>query len=144
MKNILLLALVTTTCVASAAHARKAVISQDGRTCKMVETATLGVNFNQVPVQLDGFQAYINQKRDEILGVAADLEIKDIVIQNMNYNIYPNNNSGYPMQGPKPYFMNGGMSFQIQDTENAPLLMEKVGTLGYQVNFNVSAYRQCQ
>lgn len=145
MNKFLLCTLVSVMSVAAFdVLARELVAPSDSRSCEMVETATLGVSFNQVPVKLDGFQEYINMKRDEIFNLAADLQITDIVLQNMNYNINYFYNNGFPRDEKKDYVMNGNLSFQMKDADKAPLLMEKVGALGYQVNFNVNAYRQCR
>ncbi|PCJ97254.1 MAG: hypothetical protein COA45_09950 [Zetaproteobacteria bacterium] len=146
MNKILLCTLITVVSMAafdSFAKSKRASNLNDP-TCDMVETATLGVSFNQIPVALDGFQAYINSKRDKIFKLAADLEISDIVLHNINYNIIHNNQGGYPSAEEKYYVMNGGLSFKMKDANKVPLLMEKVSALGFQVNFNMNAYRQCR
>ena len=146
MNKILLCTLVTMVSMTAFNSFAKSIRASNSNdlTCDMVETATLGVSFNQVPISLDGFQAYIDGKRDEIFNFAADLEIADIVLHNMNYNINYYNQGGSPSAEEKSYVMNGSLSFQMKDADKAPLLMEKVGALGYQVNFNVNAYRQCR
>ncbi len=112
----------------------------------MVETANLGINFSNVPIELKSSKSYVQQKADEILAIAADLAIEDIHIQNMNYNIYTNNNNynNCNKDTPSTYQLNGNISFQMPNAANAEKLMEAIGDKGYNVNFNMNAYRQCQ
>ncbi len=128
---------------AKVAIARSAPATKD---CKMVETANLGINFSNVPIELKSSKSYVQQKADEILAMAADLAIDDIHIQNMNYNIYTNNNNynNCNKDTPSTYQLNGNISFQMPNAANAEKLMEAIGDKGYNVNFNMNAYRQCQ
>ena len=132
--------------IAPTVNAKMALARSDsGQNCKMVETATLGINFNNVPIELKSSKSYVQQKADEILTLAADLAIEDIHIQNMNYNIYTNNYGGCNNTStPSSYQLNGNVSFQMPNAENAEKLMEFIGEKGYNVNFNMNAYRQCQ
>lgn len=118
----------------------------DGKNCKMVETANLGINFSNVPIELKSSKSYVQQKADEILTIAADLAIENIHIQNMNYNIYTNNNNynNCNKDTPATYQLSGNVSFQMPNAANAEKLMEAIGDKGYNVNFNMNAYRQCQ
>lgn len=127
---------------AKVAIARSAPAAKD---CKMVETANLGINFSNVPIELKSSKSYVQQKADEVLAIAADLAIEDIHIQNMNYNIYTNNNyNNCNKDTPSTYQLSGNVSFQMPNAANAEKLMEAIGDKGYNVNFNMNAYRQCQ
>tara|TARA_R110002095_G_scaffold206163_2_gene189983 strand:- start:783 stop:1232 length:450 start_codon:yes stop_codon:yes gene_type:complete len=128
------------------AQARKAVLVSDAnaQTCKMVETATLGINFSNIPVDLKSSKSFIQQKADEILAIAADLGIDDIQVQNMNYSIYSNNNGGCNASTASVYQLSGNVSFQIPNAGKAESLMQALGEKSYNVNFNMNAYRQCQ
>jgi len=122
----------------------KRLMNASGQSCEMVESATLGVNFSNVAIELKASKSFIQQKADEIMALAADLAISDITIQNMNYNIYSGSNSGCSKPAQQAYQLSGNISFKMPDAMLAEKLMEALGEKGYNVNFNMNAYRQCQ
>lgn len=125
------------------AFADRVAPAQNQKNCEMVETANVGVNFNNIAVDLKDTKSFMEQKSEEVLAAAADLEIENLHVQNMNYSVYSNNGGGC-MASNAQYQMNGSMSFQLKDSQKAAELMEKLGELGYIVNFNMNAYRQCR
>ena len=147
MKNskiIFMVVLLSASLMASNVSAKRLLSSSNGQNCKMVETASLSVSFNNVSVELKNTKSYIEEKADEILLIAKDLEIEEIHINNMNYNVYTNNNGGCNASTPSKYNMNGSFSFKIDDAEKAATLVGAIGAKGYQVNFSMNGYRQCQ
>ena len=129
--------------IALTSHAR-IIASGNQQNCKMVETATVGINFNNVPTDIKSAKSYTQEKADEVITIAKDLGIEDIIVQNMNYNVYSNNGGGCSGAVASQYNLNGNISFQIADAEKAANLMEAISEKGYKVNFNMNAYRQCQ
>ncbi len=142
MKTLALTGLSIIFCTAPAYADRIAPV-QNQKNCEMVETANVGVNFNNISVELKETKNFMEQKSEEILAAAADLEIENLHVQNMNYSVYSNNGGGCRASNTQ-YQMNGNMSFQLKDSQKAAELMEKLGELGYVVNFNMNAYRQCK
>ncbi|PCJ99718.1 MAG: hypothetical protein COA45_02550 [Zetaproteobacteria bacterium] len=131
-------------CMSSAHASKRLAVSGSGQTCTMVENATLSVSFSNVPIELKNTQTYIEGKADEIMLVAKDLNIEKMHVNNINYNVYTTNSGGCNANTPSKYSLNGGVSFKIEDTEKAAALMEAIGEKGYQVNFSMNGYRQCQ
>ena len=128
-------------------YARKMIAPTGQQNCSMVETATVGINFSNVPIDINSAKSYTQEKADEVMALAADLGIEDITLQNLNYNVYSNYSGG--CQGGATqigqYTLSGGISFQVNSgAEKAAMLMEAIGEKGYNVNFNMNAYRQCQ
>lgn len=154
MKSLKLLTLATTalglsfvtTAYAKEAVARKMAAPQDGSNCSLVENANIGINFSNQQISLSDAKDYMSKKREEVEAAAAQMGIEDLDFQNINYSIYNHNNGVCNIQNSNSNFyqLNGNMSFQLQDSEKATDLMEKLGDLGYNVNLNMNAYRQCQ
>ncbi|GEM_PF-2159588 len=118
--------------------------------CEMLESIMLDVTFSNVPIDI----TYVKQEAGKIQLLAKDMGIEDITIQNMSYNTYNNNSSGgcgqalseeHKLNGDTAeYKLSGYLSFMIDNAEKAKSLMDKLIEQGYNVNFSMSAYRQCQ
>ncbi|MBK9585029.1 MAG: hypothetical protein KA099_04415 [Alphaproteobacteria bacterium] len=125
------------------------VAAPAGQNCKLVETVQFGVNFNNINVDPKTAKTYMDEKIAELRALAADLGIEKLEIQNLNYSVY-NNNYNYGGCGAAPapatpvVQLNGNVSFIVEDSAKGTALMEKAGEKGYNVNFNLNAYRQCQ
>ena len=115
-----------------------------GQNCEMVKTATLSINFSNVPTEIKDTQSYVDKKVDAVLKIADGLDVESIHIQNMSYNVYSNNSGGCHGNVSARYNLNGNVSFQIGNAEKAAALLEKLDDEGYNVNFNMNAYRQCR
>lgn len=119
--------------------------------CKLIETVQFGVNFNNVNVEPKTAKTFMDDKIADLRNIAKDVGIESLEIQNLNYSVYNNNyNYAYTSYGSTPAALptvmqlNGNVSFIVQDSAKGTALMEKAGEKGYNVNFNLSAYRQCQ
>ncbi|MCB1681588.1 MAG: hypothetical protein H6858_07400 [Rhodospirillales bacterium] len=119
--------------------------------CKLVETVQFGVNFSNVSVDPKTAKSFMDDKISELRALAKDLGIENLEIQNLNYSIYNNNYNynyancgGAPASAPAVMQLNGNVSFIVGDSAKGTALMEKAGEKGYNVNFNMNAYRQCQ
>lgn len=139
--SITALFVITTMSVTASA---KQVSSSYTQTCKMVETVTLNINFNNIPIELKEASGFMEQKAEDVTAKAADLGIEKIDIQNMSYNVYSYNNGGCNAGATSQFQLNGSFSFQLKDSKKAITLMESLSDMGYNVNFNMNAYRQCQ
>lgn len=114
--------------------------------CKMVETISLGVNFNNINIEIGKAKSFVDEKMAEIEAFAKEVGIGKFEVQNVSYNVYANNYSGgcgMP-SAPAQYQMNGSFSYTVDDAAKAAELTKKVEAKGYQINLNSSAYRQCQ
>ncbi len=120
-----------------------------GQNCKMIETVQFGVNFSNVNVDPKAAKTFVDDKIAELRTLAADIGIEKLEVQSLNYSIY-NNNYNYggcgaaPAPTPALLQLNGNISFIVDDSAKGTALMEKAGEKGYNVNFNLNAYRQCQ
>lgn len=108
----------------------------NGQTCKMVETVSISLSFSNIPVSLDAVKSNVDERLAEIDALAKDVGIKELIIQNMNYNIYSNNGGGY--------LLNGSFSLQIDNADLAAALMKALSGKAYVPNLSVNSYRQCQ
>lgn len=129
--------------------AKPAIMSStSAQNCKMVETSQVGINFNNPLTDFKTARTFIDDKMNEIKVIAADLAIENLEVQSLNYNVYSNSNysgcGAAPANIPQTIQLSGSIAFNITDSSKASALMEKLGEKGYNVNFNLSSYRQCQ
>jgi hypothetical protein len=114
--------------------------------CEMVETSTFGVNFNNISIQIGDAKKYMDARMTEIETAAKDVGLQKFEIQNSSMNVYSNNYSGGcgAATAPAQYQLNGSLSYNVDDIAKASELAKKIETLGYSVNLNSNAYRQCK
>ena len=118
-----------------------------GQNCEMVETSTFGVNFNNVSIAIGESKKYMDDRMAEIETAARDVGLQKFEIQNSSMNVYSNNyNSGCGATptAPAQYMLNGSLSYNVDDIAKASELAKKIEALGYSVNLNSNAYRQCK
>ena len=139
-------ALVISVFVAEVASAweKGPVSTANGESCAMQDAAQVGVSFNNVMVvKLDRIGAEMDQKIDEVLGIAKQAQLTKIEVQSYNYNVYPVS-GGLPASANQSYQYNGSVSFAVEPGAKASALMSLLAAKGYSANLNVNAYRQCQ
>ena len=141
--SVVLIGTLSSGVFASEKIARSIMTDANGKECSMVETANVGVNFNNIETELKESRSYIDKKVDDISAIALGLGIEDLEINSLNYNIYSNNSGGCNASN-NGYRLNGNISFKMSNSEKAAELMEALNEKNYNVNFNMNAYRQCR
>lgn len=114
--------------------------------CKMVESATVSLSFNNVPVTLETAKQSVDERMAQIETLAKDLGISNLVIQNVNYNVYGNNSGGCVSANgdTTSYVLNGSISLQMESADQAGEFVKSISGKGFIANLNVNSYRQCQ
>tara|TARA_B100001989_G_C24550023_1_gene473744 strand:+ start:507 stop:947 length:441 start_codon:yes stop_codon:yes gene_type:complete len=140
---IILLLFVSAPAIASE-RTKVALVSTGGQKCKMVETVTVGMNFNVQGIELGEAKSLMENKMAEIENIATSLEISNMELQNYSYNIYANSTGCGHGASNNLYQFNGNLSFKLDSADKTDALMDALAEKGFNVNFNMNAYRQCQ
>lgn len=156
MKNSFLGALVLASCVFSTSVMAEEKVSltnlvlggagNTSQNCKMVESATVSLSFNNIPVTLENAKQTVDERMEQIENLAKDVGISNLVIQNVNYNVYGNNSGGCLGANGEAtaYVLNGSISLQMENADQAGSFIKSVSGKGFVANLNVNSYRQCQ
>lgn len=152
MKKFLL---ISTLCFVSfAAHAdeRTAIpymggdMGIGGQNCRMIETNTLVVNFNNIPVTVSKAKAFMDERVAEIETLAKQAGLQKFELNSLNYSVYGNSTGGGcgEMVAPVQYILSGSVGYTLDDVTKAESLIKQIEAKGYQINLNSNAYKQCQ
>lgn len=107
--------------------------------CKMVETVTLSLSYNNIPIELSAINDFLEVRTGEIMATAKALGVESLILNNIGYNVYSN----YSGVGKLNYMLGGNVSMQLDNAQQATKLMEAFVKEGYVPNMNVNSYRQC-
>lgn len=156
MKNSFLIAVTLASCVFSMSVMAEEKVSltnlvmggsgNTSQNCKMVESATVSLSFNNVPVTLETAKKDVDERMAQIETLAKDAGISNLVVQNVNYNVYGNNSGGCVSASgdTTSYVLNGSISLLLESADQAGEFVKSVSGKGFIANLNVNSYRQCQ
>lgn len=146
--RLVLIAFIVIFTTTSSAYAEKRVsagVSGNDQKCKMVTTAQVGVNFNNVESNVSTVKSSMDQKIAAITALAKEAGINTVELQSSNYSAYANNNSGgCPSPENMQIQISGNASFDVKPPEKAGDFMNLLIAKGYMANFNVNSYKQCE
>ncbi len=111
--------------------------------CTSNNNATLRINFKESSASLKQLTSFVSNKTDEIMVLAQDLNIEDLHIQTMSYNIQ-NKAHSYRTDNKTPYSLNGSVTFATKNTDKAASFAEVVDEKGFNINFRVSTSQRCR
>ncbi len=133
----LLLATILTAFLTQPAHATKVAAGILPGGCVMVETISLGINFNIMAATLMEAKAKFDEKMQQISNFAKKMEIDKFEPQSMNYNIYSQQNNNM-----SSYQLNGSAQYQLKSADVAFKFAEFLEKEKFTVNVNSNSYRQ--
>ncbi len=105
--------------------------------CTMKENVTVGINFNHKVPTIKEAKAKFDEQSATIEQFAKQQELKKFEKQNMNYNIYTQNEYNQPV-----YQLNGSVSYMLSNADEAFKFAEFLTTQKFQVTLNSNSYKQ--
>ena len=119
------------------------------KNCVMQETANVSVSFNGQESDMTKVKVKIDQKIESARALGSEAGLESVELQNYSYNVYSNNNGGGGCCGDncsggnQTFNMNGSFSFVVKPIDKAPDFAALLTKHGYNTNFNVNAYNNC-